>query len=129
MRETVLAGADVIALPTLDPKSQNGFIQAAHAAYTTFRAAELGVPIVRAENTAWSMVVSSAGRISGKAPVGWEGAMARDLPRDQRVTPYRLLGDWFLWLCMGVFGASLASTVRGKVIRKMRSRNRAYEPA
>lgn len=122
MRDTVLAGADVIALPTLDPKSPNGFIQAAHAAYTTFRAAELGVPIVRAENTAWSMVVSSAGRISGKAPVGWEGAMARDLPRDQRVTPYRVLGDWFLWLSMGVFGGSLVVGGVGKARARARRR-------
>lgn len=107
MRDTVLDGADVIALPTLDPKSPNGFIQAAHAAFTTFRAAELGVPIVRAEHTAWSMVVNSGGQITGKAPVGWEGAMARDLPRDQRLTPYRMFGDWFLWGCLAVFGSSV----------------------
>lgn len=114
MRDTVREGADVIALPTLDPKSPNGFIQAAHGAFTTFRAAELGVPIIRAENTAWSMVVSSTGRITGKAPVGWEGAMARDLPRDQRVTLYRTFGDWFLWLCIAVFSGSVLLGLKGR---------------
>jgi apolipoprotein N-acyltransferase len=120
MRDTVLAGADVIALPTLDPKSPNGFIQAAHAAFTTFRAAELGVPIIRAEHTAWSMVVNANGQIAGKAPVGWEGPMARDLSHAQRATPYRLFGDWFLWGSMAVFGVTLV----GGVTRTRRSQAR-----
>lgn len=106
LRDSVLNGAEVIALPTLDPKSPNGFIQTAHAAFTTFRAAELGVPIVRAENTAWSMIVGPDGAMHSLAPVGWEGAVARMLPEGARVTPYRLLGDWFLFACLGALGIS-----------------------
>lgn len=100
MRDTVRSGnADMIALPTLDPPSPNGFIQAVHAAFTPFRAAELGVPIVRAEATAWSMVVDSRGEILRLTPIGWEGAVNEVVPGGTRETIYRRFGDWFLVVC------------------------------
>ncbi|HRF59571.1 MAG TPA: nitrilase-related carbon-nitrogen hydrolase [Fimbriimonadaceae bacterium] len=105
MRETALAGADVIALPTLDPASPNGFIQAVHAAFTPFRAAELGVPIVRAETTAWSMIVDARGRILGLTPTGREGPLVRRLASGSHWTLYRAWGDWFLWVCVGIAAA------------------------
>lgn len=123
LRDSVLNGAEVIALPTLDPKSSNGFIQTAHAAFTTFRAAELGVPIVRAENTAWSMVVGPDGAMKSLAPVGWEGAVARLLPDGQRVTPYRILGDWFLFGCVAALACS------GLFGLKSRASKRQFQPA
>lgn len=124
LRESVLKGAEVIALPTLDPKSPNGFIQTAHAAFTTFRAAELGVPIVRAENTAWSMVVGSDGRMHSLAPVGWEGAVARHLPDDTRVTPYRTFGDWFLYACLAVIAGCAGASGRKRVSEWQAKRNK-----
>jgi apolipoprotein N-acyltransferase len=96
MRDTVREGAEVIALPTLDPVSPNGFIQAGHAAFTPFRSAELGVPIVRSEATAWSMVTDASGQITGLLPTGHEGVLARPLPAPRRTTVYRVLGDWFV---------------------------------
>ncbi len=89
MRETALKGADVIALSTLDPQSPNGFIQSAHAAFTPFRAAEVGIPIVRAEQTAWSMVVDGSGKILGMASVGFEGSLARSVAKSSHPTLYR----------------------------------------
>ncbi len=115
MRDSVLAGANAIALPTLDPKSPNGFIQAAHGAFTPFRAAELGVPIVRAENTAWSMVVEPSGRITAKAGVGWEGAMARALEEPDRPTPYRRWGDWFLYASLAAVALGAFAALRDRV--------------
>lgn len=102
MRDTANAGdPDLIALPTLDPASPNGFIQAAHAAFTPFRAAELGIPIVRAEATAHSMFVNGDGGIVEMLPAGYEGGVANSVGV-KRWTVYRQLGDWFLWVCVGV---------------------------
>ena len=112
MRDTANAGdPDLIALPTLDPASPNGFIQAAHAAFTPFRAAELGVPIVRAEATAHSMVVNANGEILGTLPAGYEGSLARGITGPKKMTVYRQLGDWFLWVCVGVLVATVAKNI------------------
>jgi len=123
MRDTVNAGdPDLIALPTLDPASPNGFIQSAHAAFTSFRAAELGVPIVRAETTAWSMFVNADGRIVETLPVGYEGAVARQVSGAKKWTLYRQWGDWFLWLSIGVLGSSI---VNGLVAKRTAQHGRA----
>ncbi|MBX3114218.1 MAG: hypothetical protein KF836_06595 [Fimbriimonadaceae bacterium] len=115
MRDTANAGdPDLIALPTLDPASPNGFIQSAHAAFTSFRAAELGIPIVRAETTAWSMFVNSDGNIVETLPVGYEGAVARQISDAKKWTLYRQWGDWFLWLSIGVLGSSIVNGWAGQ---------------
>jgi apolipoprotein N-acyltransferase len=99
LRETVNAGkVGFIALPTEDPPSKNGIVQALHSAYIPFRAAELGVPIVRADITAFSSIVGSDGQTLGELGPG-EGVMVRALPQP-RLTLYRRLGDWFLYLCL-----------------------------
>lgn len=123
MRDTAVSGQpDVIALPTLDPASPNGFIQSAHAAFTTFRAAELGVPIVRAEATAWSMVVDANGSILGHLPTGYDGVGGALPLLGTKMTPYRQFGDWFLWLCAGVLigqaGSRVANARRPDVTTK-----------
>lgn len=123
MRDTANAGnPDLIALPTLDPASPNGFIQAAHAAFTPFRAAELGIPIVRAEATAWSMIVDSRGRITGKLPTGHEGTLARSIDSPQPRTIYRTLGDWFLWMCAGVLLATIGNSLSSRFLPAHSSR-------
>lgn len=115
MRQTALQNhPDLIALPTLDPPSPNGFIQAAHAAFTPFRAAELGVPIVRAESTAWSMLVDSNGKITRLAPVGWQGPLADALRSGTHPTLYKMFGDWFLALCLILCLASFATNLKRK---------------
>ncbi len=118
MRDTVNAGdPDLIALPTLDPASPNGFIQAAHAAFTPFRAAELGVPIVRAEATAHSMFVNGDGGIVSMMPAGFEGGETQSVGV-KRWTVYRQLGDWFLWVCVGVLVTACFGSGRVKGMTK-----------
>ncbi len=62
LRDTVLKGASFIALPTEDPPSKNGIVQALHSAYMPFRSAELGIAIYRADITAFSMVTGPDGK-------------------------------------------------------------------
>lgn len=118
MRDSVLsAGAQVIALPTFDPSSRDAFVEAVHSAYTTFRAAELAVPIVRADTHAMSMIVDGGGRILREVGVG-DGlfASASVSPRSGW-TVYARTGDWFLVLCgavvVGWIGRGLWFRARG----------------
>jgi apolipoprotein N-acyltransferase len=98
LRDTVQsADVGLIALPTEDPPSTNGVVQALHSAYTPFRAAELGTSIARADITAYSMIVGSDGRILAELAPGENVLVAKIAP--PRDTIYKHLGDWFLYLC------------------------------
>src|SRR5207244_4235868 len=75
MRDTARLGARVIVLPSMGPETPYGWIQAIHGAYTPFRSAELGIPIGRAEVTAFAMITDSSGRIVAQAPPGYRGPL------------------------------------------------------
>ncbi|MCH7945212.1 MAG: hypothetical protein IIC73_04250, partial [Armatimonadetes bacterium] len=109
-----LEGVEVILLPTLDPVAPYGFVQAIHAAFTPFRAAELGIPIIRADTTAYSMVVDARGVIVAEAGSGTEEVMVAEVTPESRNTLYRRWGDWFLYLC-GV--ACVIGVASGRVRR------------
>lgn len=100
-----LPKVEALALPTIDPESPHYFIAAIHAAFTPFRAAENGIPIVRADGYAYSMAVYSDGSIASQSKGGIEIGSARlDGPHG---TLYRLLGDWFLYLCYAMVGIGI----------------------
>ena len=100
IRDTArLPHVDVILLPTLDPDTKFGVIQAIHAAYTPFRAAELGVPIVRADITAHSMAVDSYGRILKDARTATDDVSLATIEPGKRWTFETYAGDWFLIVC------------------------------
>lgn len=114
MRESAQA-ADLgfIALPTEDPVAPGSVIQAIHAAYTPFRAAELGVTVARADITAYSLIAGPDGQpLTGLAQ--GQGVAATDIP-PPHWTFYRQFGDWFLYCCVAV---TLAVIVRGLLRRK-----------
>jgi apolipoprotein N-acyltransferase len=117
LRETVVEqGAQIVALPTIDPPSPHAFISAMHAAFTPFRAAELGVPIVRADGLAHSMIVDRLGRIVAEAPAGRDTILVGDVTVTPRWTVYRRTGDWFPWavglLLVGSTGKSFVQSRR-----------------
>ncbi|HVL38793.1 MAG TPA: hypothetical protein VM328_05325, partial [Fimbriimonadaceae bacterium] len=99
----------------LDPVAPYGFVQAVHAAYTPFRAAETGLGIVRAETTAYSMIVDGRGQILAEAGSGTEEILQAELRKPTRRTIYLLLGDWFLYLCGIVVLAGVLTGARGRV--------------
>lgn len=114
MRETAALDCELILLPTLDPRGPFGTIQAMHAAFTPFRSAELGLPIVRADETAFSHITDARGRIVAEAGGGKQVIAAR-VRLGPRWTLYRQIGDAFLWLC----GALLALAIwRGRRSRE-----------
>lgn len=107
-------GVEVIVLPTLDPDSSNGVVQSSHAAYSTFRAAECGVPIARSETTAYSGIVDSSGRILTDAGTAQNAVVSAEVGKP-KWTFYKLAGDWFLYACGAyIIGLPLALRLRRK---------------
>ncbi len=113
MRDTVRSGnPNVILLPTLDPIAPYGSIQSMHAAYTPFRAAELGVAIVRADASAYSHIVDRRGVIVAEAGSGTTEVLVASVVGTPRWTVYKLLGDWVLWACGTIALISVYNKVR-----------------
>ena len=100
IRDTARLNPDLICLPTLDPHTPTGFLEAVHAAYTPFRAAEVGIPIIRAEKGSWSMIVDIYGRILRIAPVDYSGMIAVDMKLEPHTTFYRTVGEWVPVACL-----------------------------
>lgn len=116
MRRTASQGeVNLILSPTLDPPTSHGVIQAIHAAFTPFRAAELGIPIVRADTTASSMAVDSWGRVLAWTPPGERVDIVQVTP-ERRWTLYRAVGDWPLLLAAGGFVAGWFQVRRRKAV-------------
>ncbi len=99
MRDTRALDPLLIALPSLDPDTPHGVIQAIHAAYTTFRAAELGIPILRSETTAYSMIVDGNGSILASESPGNDRVLIGDIHLRWSKPPATIVGDWFLFVC------------------------------
>lgn len=98
MRDTArLPNVEAIALPTIDPPSPHHFMAAMHAAYSPFRAAELGVVIVRADGYAASSIVDARGKIIAEASPGPNVIVGE--AAGPRATVSRKWGDGFLYLC------------------------------
>ncbi len=81
-----------------------------HAQASTFRAVELGVPMIRAANTGWSGCIDAHGRwlASVSTPQGGElfveGAAVCDVTPGSSPTVYARWGDWFAWGCVLLSG-------------------------
>ncbi len=100
IRETARLGADIIALPTIDPDSPYGFFAANHAALSPIRSAENGVSIIRCDGYAYSSITDPNGReVLELFPDSKEAVGVATIPRLGHKTVYRALGDWFVVLC------------------------------
>lgn len=101
----------IILLPNLDPPDHTGFIQGIHAAFTPFRAAETGLPIVRADITARSMIVEARGDILAEAGEGTAEIIRADLPLGGAGAPLAMAaGDRVFYLCAVIV---LMAAIRG----------------
>ncbi len=98
--------AEMVVLPTNDPESPHHFMAAMHSAFTPFRAAENGIPMVRCDSLAYSHAVNSWGAIVAEAPPGGNLLVA-DVPLGRHWTIASLLGDPLL------LGAALVLVVVG----------------
>jgi apolipoprotein N-acyltransferase len=125
IRDTVNQGAEVIALPTIDPDAPYGWFAANHAAFTPIRAAEEGVSIIRADGYAFSTIADPDGRILAQLPNKADITTTAAVPTRGHWTFYRWAGDWFLYAC----GAALIGFVWTGLRRRWLSRRQAGQPS
>ena len=116
--------ADVVALPCMGPESPYGVIQSIHGAFTPFRSAEAGVPIVRGETSAFAMVTDSSGRVVAQAPPGFQGLVMADIEAKRRWTLASQLGDGVLWMCWAIALGTLGKASAAKISRHFSGQDR-----
>jgi len=122
-RRFVRRGAQMLVTITNDAWFGDTGAAYQHAQASTFRAVELGVPMIRAANTGWSGCIDAHGRwlTSVRDARGKElfvdGVTTCDVaPREGPPTVYARFGDWFAWLCgLVLFARLLLLTLFGKV--------------
>jgi len=103
VRDTArLRDVQVILIPTLDPNTTSGVAQSIHAAYTPFRAAEFGVPMVRTDASGYSMAVDSRGRVIAELENDQDAIRIANVKPGKRWTLVTLWDDWFMFACMGI---------------------------
>ncbi|WP_375550572.1 apolipoprotein N-acyltransferase [Rhodophyticola porphyridii] len=86
-----------------------------HLALARLRAAEQGLPLVRAANTGISAVIDGRGRVLDSLPLGVAGALDVALPPALPPTLYARTGDWPVFLV--ILAALFAVTARRRVNR------------
>jgi apolipoprotein N-acyltransferase len=106
-------GAQLIVYQTSDSTWQAGWewVQAQHASLSAVRAAETGRPVVQAALTGDSVAFDPRGRLLVWKSSKFRGvALARiGLPPVSARTPYDQLGDYVMWIAVGI--AALAAAI------------------
>ena len=122
IRETAsLPNVNVVALPTIDPDSLHYFVAAVHAAYTPFRCAENGVAMVRADGHFGSMIVNEKGQIVAELK-DEQKSLTATISGKRDWTVYKVLGDWFWYLCiLGLFAYPISSWAKNKRVKNISS--------
>lgn len=80
---------------------------AQHFAMARLRAAEEGLPLVRAANTGISAVVDSLGRVQDRLDIGRRGIIDADLPLARAPTLYARFGDLIFFTLLALSGLIL----------------------
>jgi apolipoprotein N-acyltransferase len=81
-----------------------------HLVQARMRAAEQGLPMLRAANTGITAMIDPYGRMRESIPLGQAGAVDAVLPKPLPATLYSRTGDWpvfLLSLVLAMFGANL----------------------
>ena len=100
-RETVAAGAKLIAMPNYDPPTPRGVLHRLHGAMLPFRAVENGVPFVRADSNGLSQIVDAHRRILAQSPLYAPDVLVADVPLGTGAgTFFTRCGDWLAYGCL-----------------------------
>ena len=81
---------------------------AQHLEIAQVRAKEFGLPVLRATNNGITAFIDQHGQIQSRLPQFEAAVLSDTVPLVQGKTPYRLLGNWPMWLvCLLSFSAAL----------------------
>jgi apolipoprotein N-acyltransferase len=109
-RRGVIAGAAFMANITNDAWFGETSGPWQHLGTVSLRAVENRVAIARAANTGVSAFVDPSGRVRRTLGLGERGVLADRLPLRQRETLYARWGDWFVYACLALVGATAGFT-------------------
>ncbi len=117
VRNAVVKGAQIIALPNYDPPTPRAVLHDLHCAFMPFRAVENHVAIVRADPNGKSQIVAPSGRVVAEAGMYEPVALTAPVPMgDGRGTLFTRWGDWFALAC-----SACALTLIGIAFAPMRA--------
>ncbi len=101
-RREVRSGSDLLINVTNDAWFGTSWGPYQHLAVATVRAAENGVPLLRAANTGISAIIDERGRILGTIPLQERGILVADIPTGRGGTFYTRCGDWIVFVAVAV---------------------------
>ncbi len=106
-RDSVVAGAGLLAVITNDAWFDGRVAPAQHAAIAPFRAIEEGRFLLRAANSGESMIIDPHGRVLAALPLGARGVLAARVAVRGELTPFARYGYLFGWATVLAVGAAL----------------------
>ena len=109
-RRGVIAGAAFMANITNDAWFGETSGPWQHLGTVALRAVENRVAVARAANTGVSAFVDPSGRVRRVLPLGQRGVLMDRVPLRQRATLYARWGDWFVYACLALVGATAGFT-------------------
>lgn len=93
-------GAELIALGTNDSWFRDSAAIYMHMSQARLRAIETGLPVARAANTGVSALITANGELIDTIPPLEEGYLTGTLEAGTRTTPYTVVGNLFVYLCI-----------------------------
>ncbi len=106
-RDSVAAGAGLLAVITNDAWFDGRVAPAQHAAIAPFRAIEEGRFLLRSANSGESMIIDPHGRVLAGLPLGARGVLAAQVAARGDLTPFARYGYLFGWTAVLAAGAAL----------------------
>ncbi|MCK0169319.1 apolipoprotein N-acyltransferase [Jannaschia sp. S6380] len=91
-----------------------------HLALARLRAAESGLPVLRAANTGVSASIDARGRVLASLPLGVHGHLDVAVPAALSATPYVKLGDWVVGLLLVCLALALVILRRRNGVEPVR---------
>ncbi|WP_298430216.1 apolipoprotein N-acyltransferase [uncultured Jannaschia sp.] len=89
-----------------------------HLALARLRAAESGLPLLRAANTGVSAAIDARGRLLAALPLGEAGHLDVALPGELPPTPYMATGDWAPLLLLVALAGALFTVRRRNAVER-----------
>ena len=100
IRDSVLNGAEIIAISTNDSWFSDSAALSMHNSQSVLRAVENGRYVVRSANTGISSIIDPMGRVVDSLGANREGYVTAEVNLRNDLTLYTRIGNVIVWLCI-----------------------------
>jgi len=121
-RESVLGGAEMLALSTNDSWFTDSAALSMHNAQAQLRAIESGRYVARSANTGISTVISDRGEVLCSLEPLVDGMLVEEIGVKKNVTLYTLIGNAFVYLAIVFLGFLCAEELWRKKVRNRKGK-------